>query len=112
MADLGPILSGDLNSSIGRSGIDNDEFVGDILHRGEALTQEALLVLDDHADAQPGLPVGVRQRRPGNWVGRLALFTVGVERACQRRFENQRNLPVCKPRFSEICWPIHPARSW
>ena len=34
------------------------------------------------------------------------------EPACQRRFENQRNLPVCKPRFSETCRRIHPARSW
>ena len=78
------MLTGDLYGSISGSRIDDDEFVGDVLHRGEALTQEAFLVLDDHADAQPGLRIGVRQRRPGNWVGRLALFTVGVERAFER----------------------------
>ena len=78
---LGAMLTGDFHGSIGGARVDDDEFVGDVLHRGEALPQEALLVLDDHTDAQPGLPVGVRQRRPGNWVGRLALFKVGVKRA-------------------------------
>ena len=71
----------DLHGLIGRSRVDDDEFVGDVLHRGEALTQEALLVFDDHTDAQPGLPVGVGQFRPGDRVGLLTLFTVGVERA-------------------------------
>jgi len=57
---MSAMLTGDFHGSIGGSRVDDDEFVGDVLHRGEALPQEALLVLDDHTDAQPGLPVGVR----------------------------------------------------
>ena len=78
------MLSGDLYGSVGRSRIDDDEFVGDILYRGEALTQEAFLVLDDHADTQPGLPVEVRQLRPSNMAELLPLFAVDIERALQR----------------------------
>ena len=75
------ILSGDLHGSIGGFRVDDDEFVGDVLHRGEALTQEALLVFHDHADAQPGLPVGFGQFRTGNRIDLLSRFAVEVEGA-------------------------------
>ena len=47
----GAVRFRNLDGSIGRSGVDDDDLVDDVLGALQALGQEALLVLDDHAQA-------------------------------------------------------------
>ena len=50
-----PMAMGDLDGSIGGTGVDHHDLVGDRNDRGEAGIEEFLLVLDNEADAESGL---------------------------------------------------------
>ena len=64
--ELGSELLRDLDRAIGRAGVDDDNLVDDAFDAAQAVFEEALLVLDDHAQADPLgelLAVGGRGRQ-------------------------------------------------
>ncbi|HEY4442530.1 MAG TPA: hypothetical protein VGN14_18895 [Candidatus Elarobacter sp.] len=81
--DLRPKRLRNLNGTIRRPGINDDDLVNDILHATQTLSEEALLVLHDHAEAHAD-----RQ----------------LHRLCGRRrqVEQQPSLPASKLRIAVV----------
>ena len=46
---LRAMFAGNFNRAIGGAGVDHDNLVGNVFHRGKRLADEFLLILDNHA---------------------------------------------------------------